>query len=283
MKDKIVIITGGNAGIGFETALALFKKGAHVVLVSRSKEKGDKAVVNLKASAEGKVDLLVCDLSGLENVRALAKTINERYSHIDVLINNAGLVVGKLQLSPEGFELQFAVNHLSHFLLTALVFDKLKAAPSARIVNVASMAHYKGKLDFDNLQGENKSYQGMVAYQRSKLCNVLFTRELASKLVGTNITTNCLHPGVVRTQIGNKDNWLFSLGWTLIKPFMITPEKGAKTSIYLASSPEAAKLNGEYLNEKQVIKKPARIARETDLGKQLWEKSEEFCKQKFTV
>ncbi len=275
MNNKTILITGGNAGIGKATAIALAKKGAEVVIACRNESKAQEAVKEIRQKSNNEaVSYLLVDLSSLEDVRKLARKYKEKYKQLDVLINNAGLVVNSLQLTKEGYELQFGVNHLAHFLLTDLLLDLLKAAPQGRIVNVASKAHYSGKIDFDNLRGEKPNYKGMNAYSRSKLANVLFTQGLAKRLEGTRVTANCLHPGVVRTSIGNKDSWLFSLIWTLIKPFMITPEKGARSSIHLATSAELKEVSGIYFNENQEERRPSKLARGEEgekLADKLWD------------
>lgn len=276
MQDKVVLITGGNAGIGRQTAIALAKQGAQVVIACRNMEKGRAALVDIKEKANSeKVDVLECDLSKFEDVRNLAKTFKSTYNRLDVLLNNAGLIVSEHALTKDKYEMQIGVNHLAHFLLTLSLLDLIRQSAPSRIVSVASKAHYDGSINFDRFQGRPKKYSGLKSYAQSKLANVLFTRALAKRLEGTDVTVNCLHPGVVRTQIGNKSGWLTSMVWSLIKPFMITAEKGARTSVYLASSPEAAQFTAKYFDEKQQVQEPSPHALDDDLAEQLWAYSEQ--------
>ncbi|MEM7105284.1 MAG: SDR family oxidoreductase [Bacteroidota bacterium] len=274
MDQKIVLITGGNAGIGKQTAISLAQKGAIVVIVSRNLQKGEKAVEEIRQkSGSQNVDLLTADLSSLQSVRDLTAAFKNKYQSLDVLVNNAGCILTSHSLTTDGYELQFGVNHLSHFLLTHLLLDYLEAATEGRIVNVSSMAHYTGKLDFDALTGNQDHYDGMAAYRCSKLCNVLFTREFGRRFPDSQVTANCLHPGVVKTRIGNKSNLLFSLVWTIMKPFMLTEKRGAKTSIFLASSPKVKGVTGQYFNQHQKEKTPSDLAQDEALAAKLWEYS----------
>ena len=248
MQNKNILITGATAGIGLETAKQLAKKGANVYIVGRNKTKSEAAVAEIKKySGNTSVFYFVADLSSQASIRALAKEINGSITKLDVLINNAGAVFQELQFSTDNIELTFATNHLNYFLLTHLLLDLLKQAPNARIVNVASESHYRGRIDFDDLYMKS-NYQGLKAYERSKLCNVLFTMELAERLKNTGITVNSLHPGRVKTDIGSKNSGiLYKLGWAYFKAFAaISIEDGAKTSIYLASSDEVQGVSGKY-------------------------------------
>jgi len=271
-----ILITGGNTGIGKQTALGLAKDGNTVVIASRNKAKLDEAIQDIKAqTGNDEIYGITCDLASFESIRAAAAAYRDQYGKLDILINNAGMITDKLHFTQEGLELQFGVNHIGHFLLTTQLIDLLQSAPTPRIINVSSTAHLKGKIYFNSFKGElgaNK-YKGMAAYAQSKLANVLFTKELARRY--PNITSHCLHPGVVRTNIGNKnDNGpLWSVMWSIFKPFMITAEKGAKTSLYLARSEEALKVNGLYF-QNQKEREPSELAHDTELASKLWEVSQ---------
>lgn len=277
MKDKTVLITGGNNGIGKATAIGLAKKGATVIIACRNENKGRAAVEDIKkASKNEQVDLLICDLSSFESIRKCAANFKSKYNQLDVLVNNAGLIVDTYKTTKEGFEWQFGVNHLGHFLLTNLLIDLILAAKNPRIVNVSSAIHYSGALDFDTLTKPIENYSGMVFYAQSKLANILFTKGLAKRY--PQILVNALHPGVVRTNFGNGEmKWYFSTVWTLIKPFLLTAEKGAKTSIYLASSP-LVEVSGKYF-DKSEEKRPSKLAKDAALAEQLWAYSEEAIKR----
>lgn len=283
MDGKTVVITGGNAGIGKATAISLAKKGAEVVITSRSEDKAKAAVAEIKSSSEStKVDYVLVNLISQDSVRKAAEEIKTKCPKIDVLINNAGCYLSELVLSPEGYEGQFATNHLGHFLLTNLVMDNIKAADNARIINLASIAHKSTReLNFDDLNYEKVGYSGWKSYSRSKFCNILFTKELARRLEGSGISANAVHPGGVRTEIAEKDaNWFTKLGWIVMKPFMITVDKGAATSIHLASSPKVEGESGGYWvrSKKEWSNRPSQ---DPELAKLLWKKSEEMVGQEF--
>ncbi len=283
MKGKTVVITGGNAGIGKATAIALAKKGAEITITSRSEGKAKVAVDEIKkASGNEHIDFVLINLVDQESVRKAAEEIKVKCPKIDVLINNAGCYLSELELSPQGIEGQFATNHIGHFLLTNLILDNIKAAGNARIINLASIAHKSTRnLNFDDLNYEKEEYGGWKSYSRSKFCNILFTKELARRLEGTGITANAVHPGGVRTEIAEKDaNWYTKLGWIVMKPFMITVEKGAATSIYLASSPKVEGESGGYWvqSRKEWSNRPSQ---DPELASALWKKSEELVGQEF--
>ena len=277
MKGRNVIITGGNAGIGLATSIALAKQGANIYFVSRGKDKAEEAVKTIVAESGNKnVKYFLANLSSQKSIRKLASEIKNEMSVIDVLINNAGGTFTDFTLSEDGLEMTIATNHFAYFLLTNLLLDSIKKSDCARIVNVASGSHYQGKIDFESFT-KNKSYFIMKAYGQSKLANVLFTNELADRLKDTNITVNSLHPGFVKTQIGNKNaSWYSNLFWSIITLGAISVEDGAKTSVYLASSPEVKSVTGKYF-DKCKEKKAAALALDKELGKQLWKKSEELC------
>ncbi|MEW6126458.1 MAG: SDR family oxidoreductase [Acidobacteriota bacterium] len=270
MNGKRCLITGASAGIGKVTARSLAEQGAQLVMVCRDRSKGEAALGEIKTqSGNSNIELLIADLSSLSAIRRLADEFKAKYNRLDVLINNAGVYIPKRALTVDGYETTFAVNHLAYFLLTNLLLDVLRASAPSRIVSVASEAHKYGKVEFDNLQGE-REYKGVAAYSNSKLENILFTRELARRIAGTGVTANSLHPGAVATSIFR--NTPKPLEW-LIKLFTMSPEKGAQTSVYLASSSEVEGVSGKYF-EKKKEKYPSRAAQDDELAKKLWEVSE---------
>ena len=277
MHNKTVLITGGNSGIGKFTALGLLREGAEVFIACRNKEKAMKAVQELESlsGVKGKVWALELDLADLHSIEAMALAFQAQRPKLDVLINNAGVVTSKYQQTRQGFELQFGVNHLGHFHLTHLLLSALREAPEPRVVNVSSAAYLRGTLDFNRLHQWPGKYIGLKAYAQSKLCNVLFTREMARRY--PEIDCNVLHPGVVSTEIGSKHtNLLEALAWTLYRPFMVSPERGAKTSIFLASSPSVAGISGRFFDENQNPRKLAAHAQSDTLAQRLWAQSEQW-------
>ncbi len=277
MQHKTVLITGGNAGIGLETARALAKQGATVVIVARDAAKGEQAVADIvKTTGNERVSFMKCDLGSQKQVRQLAADFKAKHDRLDVLVNNAGAFFSEYGETEDGIERQFAINHLGPFLLTHLLLDLLKASAPARIVNVASRAHYRGRINFDDLYFK-KNYDGFIkAYGQSKLANVLFTNELARRLEGTGVTVNSLHPGVVATDIALKESkGFYRFGWWLWKHFMITTEQGAETSIYLASSPVVEGVTGQYF-DKCKAKQCAKDGADKNIAQRLWEVSEKL-------
>ena len=275
MEGKICIITGANSGIGKATAIALAKMGATIVMVCREKVTGENAQKEIiELSGNKDVDLFLCDLSSQKEIRDLASNFKNKYQTLHILINNAGVMMKKGPISTDGFEMNFAVNHLAPFLLTNLLLDMLKKSAPSRIVNVSSGAHKMAKLDFDDLQSENTKPRFMRIYGNSKLALMLFSYELSRKLEGTNVTVNTVHPGVVATNLGrhqSKFNQKFS------KVVFKKPEKGAETSIYLASSPEVEGITGKYFVNKESRKSSDASYNEDD-AKRLWEISLEMTK-----
>ncbi len=273
MQGKICLVTGATTGIGKATALGLARKGAHVVIVGRDEPRTREAAAWMaRLSGNSQVDFLVADLSSQAEVRRLAAAFNSIYPRLDVLVNNAGAIFTKRELTVDGFEKTWAVNHLAEFLLTRLLLDKLVASAPARIVNVSSHSHQSAGLAFDNLQGE-KNYSFMRAYGQSKLANVLFTFALARRLAGKGVTANCLHPGVVATGFGANNSGLLKAALRLARPFLLTPEQGAATSIYLAASPEVANVSGQYFAKCQPTAS-SKLSTDVDLQEKLWELSE---------
>jgi NAD(P)-dependent dehydrogenase (short-subunit alcohol dehydrogenase family) len=272
MEDKVVMITGANSGIGKAATLALAKMGATVVMVARNAEKGEAARDEImKESQNNSVDLLLADLSSLESVRQLATEFQKKYSKLHILINNAGLFNQRRHVTTDGYENTFATNYLAPFLLTSLQLDLLKASAPSRIINVSSVGHYNGHINFDDLNLE-KEYGGWKAYGQSKLALVLFTHELAKKLKGTGVTVNAVHPGTVATNIWTRPLGPAGFIMALPKLFMTSPEKGAETIVYLASSPDAKGLNGEYL-EKLKVKKSSDESYDEEIAQRLWDVS----------
>ena len=248
MSGKTVLVTGGTGGIGKATAAGLAGLGARVGIVGRDRQRADAAVADIRRETDASaVDHFVADMSSQAEVRRLAAEVLDRYPRLDVLVNNVGGFWATRHTTADGLEHTFAVNHLAPFLLTNLLLERLEASAPARIVTVSSGAQSMGRIDFDDLQGE-RNYQGQRAYNQSKLANVLFTYELARRLAGTGVTANVLHPGVVRTAFSAEDPAPF-LSWLLplARRFMRSPAAGARTSIYLASSPDVEGVSGAYL------------------------------------
>jgi retinol dehydrogenase-14 len=279
MSGKTVVVTGANSGIGFETAAALAGAGATVTITGRDASKTEAAARSLSERAGGAVvDAAVFDLSSMESVRRGAAELLERLPRIDVLVNNAGAVLGTRQETVDGLERTFATNHLGPFLLTVLLLDRLKESAPSRIVNVSSAAHNGAPrgLDFDDLQS-TRGYRGMKAYSASKLANIYFTVELARRLEGTGVTANCLHPGTVATGFARDgDTRLLRIGVAIASPFMLSPARGAETSIYLASSPEVEGVSGRYFARCRP-RQPSRAARDSEAARRLWEVSERLA------
>ncbi len=279
MTGRVCLITGGNSGIGRATALGLAKLDATVVIVSRDKDKGEAALLEIRTRSGNKdVDAMVCDLSSQDSVRELAYDFRARYKRLHVLINNAGIFLPKRVVTVDGLEATFATNHLGHFLLTNLLLDLLKANAPSRIINLTSSAHYGTEIDFDDLQGEKK-YSSYHAYSQSKLANVLFTYQLAKVLEGTGVTANCLHPGVVRTGFGKDQGGLMNILVRIGSPFMMSAEKAARAAIHLATSPEMEKVTGRF-SSKDRETKSSKESYDLNSVERLWTISEELTKLK---
>ncbi len=270
IQGKRCVITGANTGIGKETARELAQLGANVVMVCRNEAKGTSAMEEIIADTGNEnVELILADLSSMEQVRTLADTIKDRYDALHVLINNAGLIASNRRPTVDGYEETFAVNHLAPFLLTNLLLDLITASAPARIINVSSSAHWMGKLYFDDLMFQKK-YASGKAYAQSKLANILFTRELAKQLNGSLVTVNALMPGVIHSRFGREFQGIAKYGSRLMQRFMLTPVEGAATSIYLATSYEGGVASGEYFNKKKIAR-ISRTARDTEQAKRLWD------------
>ena len=274
MQGKVCIVTGANSGLGKATSLGMAQMGATVVMVCRDRTKGEEAQNEIKTkSGSDAIDLLLAELSSQDSIRQLVENFQQHYTQLHVLINNAGGVNLSRRDTVDGFEMTFAVNYLAPFLLTNLLLDKLKASAPARIVNVSSESHESGYIKMDDLQLEKK-YRLMRAYGQSKLALVLFTYELARRLQGTGVTANCLHPGFVATNIGQSG--VGRVGRSIVKLIFsslgISPEEGAKTSIYLASSPDIEGVTGKYF-VKSIPVRSAPISYDESLQRQLWEES----------
>lgn len=273
MKGKNVVITGGNSGIGLEAAVAIASAGASVWIVSRDERRGRDAVATIRSrGGNPAVELLVADLSSQAAIHALADRIATDVERIDVLVNNAGLTVGERILTVDGLETTFAVNHLAYFLLTGRLVELLKKNAPCRIVSVASQAHLRGTMNWDDLQGE-RSYSGWSAYCQSKLANVLFTVELARRLEGSGVTANCLHPGVVATNFANKGPAFIRWVFKLLRPVLTTPADGAKTSVYLATSDNVSHVSGKYFDKCKEAATSTE-ARSAENARRLWDVSE---------
>jgi NAD(P)-dependent dehydrogenase (short-subunit alcohol dehydrogenase family) len=272
MDGKVALVTGGTSGIGKATAMALAAMGADVVVVGRDRERGERAAAEIRAQTGSRVDLALADLASQAGVRELAEGFKGRYDRLDVLVNNAGLVQSTRTESPDGLETTLAINHLAPFLLTNLLLDTLKESAPSRVVTVSSEAERWGNIDFDDLQSKKK-YTGFPVYGMTKLANIMFTYELAERLEGTGVTATCMHPGAVNTRFGTNNRGPMTLLFRAFKPFMRTPEQGADTVIWLASSPEVEGASGRYYADRKVIE-PKKIANDPAARRRLWEESE---------
>jgi NAD(P)-dependent dehydrogenase (short-subunit alcohol dehydrogenase family) len=275
MQGKICMVTGATSGIGLVTAQSLAQQGAIVIAVGRSPEKGAKTVAQIRqATGDSAVEFMLADLSAQAQVRALAEEFGRRYPRLDMLVNNAGGLFMGRQLSADGIEMTFALNHLAVFLLTNLLLEPLKASGSARIVNVSSDMHRGATIRFDDLEGKSR-YSGMRAYGQAKLAVVLFSYELARRLAGTGVTVNALHPGFVATNLFRNSGGVVKLLAPLIKLIAVSPEDGAQTSIYLASAPEVEGVTGRYFAGKNAVRSSDASYDET-VADRLWKVSAEM-------
>ena len=270
-QEQVGVVTGASSGIGIYTALGLARTGMQVIMTGRDRDRTEAARrFVLERVRDAKVETLLTDFASLTAVRGLADEILSRHQRIDVLVNNAGLLSPGFRLSQDGYEMTFAVNHLAPFLLTNLLLDRLKASAPARIVTVSSRAHRGNRLDLLTITG-SQDWSMTKAYGRSKLCNILFTRELARRLEGTGVVAVCLHPGVVDTGFGHRGG-IVELGWRLAKPFMISAEKGAETTLFLAMVADPTPFNGGYVVNK-VLAQPDPAALDNGMARRLWDES----------
>jgi NAD(P)-dependent dehydrogenase (short-subunit alcohol dehydrogenase family) len=274
MTGRVCVITGASRGIGKASAEALASLGASLTLVCRQQADGDRVASEIAGRHPAALDVVAADLSSQSDIRRAAARIRERHPAVHVLINNAGVFTRRRELTVDGLERQFAVNHLAYFLFTNLLLDPLRAAAPSRIINVSSGAHSGSHLDFADLQGERR-YDGNRAYSQSKLANILFTYELARRLRGTGVTANCLHPGVIATRLLADFMGVPAAGGALARTFGAKPEKGAETIVYLASSHEVEGVTGKYF----VNQRPVASSRESNdeaAARRLWEVSEQL-------
>jgi NAD(P)-dependent dehydrogenase (short-subunit alcohol dehydrogenase family) len=267
------MVTGASSGIGKETSKKLVELGATVVMVCRNQKRGEKAMSEIEGSSNrARVELMLADFASLDSVRVLAKEFLEKHDSLHVLVNDAGRVSVTRSVTPDGFETTFQVDYLSHFLLTNLLLEILKRSTPSRIINVSSASHYRGHLNFDDLQMK-KGYGVMKAYSQAKLAQVLFTHELSRRLEGTGVTVNALHPGAVATNIWKGSMGPFSFLGNISRLFLISPEKGAETPVYLASSPEVEGVTGKYYDHKRE-KQSSTESYDQAAAKKLWDESE---------
>ena len=280
IEGKTCLVTGSTSGIGKEIAVGLAKMKANVVLVGRNKAKCQATMEEIwrKASIatdKGRISYLLADLSSQASIHQLANEFLGGYESLDILINNAGVFLSRRFTTVDNIEYTFAVNHLAPFLLTNLLFGKMKASSSSRIITTSSVAHRGAYINFDNLQFKRGRYNGLEAYRQSKLANILFTKELARRSRGSGVISNCFHPGGVRTNLVQNNPWYYRLIWAIINPFLVSPKKGADTAIYLAYSPKVAEISGEYF----VNRRPVRVSGVADdhyTAARLWKISEEL-------
>jgi NAD(P)-dependent dehydrogenase (short-subunit alcohol dehydrogenase family) len=277
MNGKQILITGATRGIGLAAAEALVALGANVAIVGRNETAMRIAAARVKAARKGgaTVDTFIADLSSQAAVRSLADEVLGRYPRLDVLVNNAGAMYAGRQVTGDGIELTWAVNHLAPFLLTTLLLGRLKESAPAHIVTTASAAHQGARIPFDDLNAE-RAYRGFERYGQTKLANILFTRELALRLEGSGVTANCFHPGLVATGFNRNNGLLMDLGMTILRPVSRSPQKGAETLVWLATSPEAATVNGGYYFDEEHVM-PSAAAQNMETARRLWEASEAQC------
>jgi NAD(P)-dependent dehydrogenase (short-subunit alcohol dehydrogenase family) len=276
MDSKTCLVTGATSGIGKEIAAGLADMGANVVFVGRDGAKCEAVLGEIMQRHPGsKVSYIVSDLSSQQSVRGLAAEFLDRHPHLHVLVNNAGMFSAQRTTTADGIEQTFAVNHLAPFLLTHLLLPRLKASAPARVITTSSVAHRGARIDFGDPQFERRSYGGIAAYGQSKLANILFTRELARRLEGRKVAANCFHPGAVNTKLLDENPMWYRAAWAAASLFMLSPEKGADTGVYLASSPEVEEVTGKYFVKRKVVE-PSALAQDDEAASRLWIISEEL-------
>jgi NAD(P)-dependent dehydrogenase (short-subunit alcohol dehydrogenase family) len=273
---KRVVLTGGTNGIGLAAAIELGRRGADLTLVARNQAKSSEAVRRISAVSSGKApDVMLADLASQSSIRQLATELLARYPRIQVLVNNAGAIYARRQVSADGIELTWAVNHLAPFLMTTQLLDRLKASQPARIVTTSSGAHQGARIPFDDLNAERSwGGAGFTRYGETKLANILFTAELARQLEGTGVTANAFHPGFVATGFNRNNGVLMRLGMAISRPFARSPKKGAESLVWLIDSEDAGHLNGAYVFDRGAVE-PSLAAQNVDTARQLWQVSEE--------
>ena len=280
IEGKTCLITGSTSGIGKEIAVGLAKMKANIILVGRNKAKCQAALEEISRNVssstnENRVSYLLADLSSQASIHQLANKFLESYESLDILVNNAGVFLSRRVTTVDKIEYTFAVNHLAPFLLTNLLFERIKASSPSRIITTSSVAHRGAYINFDNLQFERGHYKGVEAYKQSKLANILFTKELARRSRGSGVTSNCFHPGGVRTNLVQSNPWYYRLIWAIINPFLVSPKKGADTAIYLASSSKVADISGKYFVNRKPVR-PSELAEDHNIAARLWKISEEL-------
>lgn len=274
LRGKRVLVTGANTGLGLASCLAMGRMGAQLILGCRDAQKGQAALEQVRASG-AEAELLLMDLGRKASLREAAQRLSDHHPQLDVLMNNAGVFMAERTLGEDGIEATFSVNHLGPFLLTRLLMPLLRASPSARVVNLSSNAHSAGRLLLDDL-GAERGYSAIGAYGDSKLANLLFNRSLARRLEGTKITSNAVHPGGVRTELGDTDSaWKRAVG-SVIRWFLVSPEQGARTQVWVASAPELEGVSGRYYVKQREVQ-PSALAQDEQLAERLWTLSEELA------
>ncbi len=269
IRGKTCMITGATSGIGRSSALELGKMGAQLILVCRNRERGEELLREIQSNGNSEVELMIADLESQAQIRKLAADFLATKTPLHVLINNAGVFNLKRKTTSDGIEEVFAVNHLAYFLLTMLLLDRIKESAPARIINIASDLHRRATVKFDDLGGE-RSYGGMSSYGQSKLGNILFTYELARRLAGIGVTVNCVHPGAVATNLAKNNGAVAKIVWKLIGAFMKSPDDGARTQVYLASSPEMEGVTGRYFIDSKEARSSAE-SHDAAIARRLWD------------
>ena len=274
LEGKVCLVTGTTGGIGLEIARGLARRGAHVILHGRTIERAEAVGASIRQRNKNvQLETVGADLGSLAEVREMAKEVARRHPKLDVLVNNAGVLMTRLELSKDGYEMTFAVNHLAPFLLTNMLLESLRNSGAGRVVTLASVAHRGGFIDFGNLKGE-RGFNSMAIYSSSKLANVLFTNELANRVEGTGVTANCLHPGVINTGLWRRSRPI-AMAFGLCQLFFPDASKGADTALYLAGDPAVAGLNGGYFSKRK-MRSPAPQAFDADVQRRLWDVSAEI-------